>query len=117
MVQNSTNHHHPFYLSKLQKQVLSQDQRQWPRVVSQLSRLIGLLDDDGYAVLRTPWPFLHERDPARPDRDETERFGEVSLDIEGAIGPETHAYGTTAIHLYMRKPAEPTQDDDQDQSS
>jgi 16S rRNA G966 N2-methylase RsmD len=28
---------------------------------------------------------------------------EVSLELEGAIGPETHDYGKTAVHLYMRK--------------
>jgi 16S rRNA (guanine(966)-N(2))-methyltransferase RsmD len=78
------------------------DVNQWPRVTAQLSRLIQLLDDDGYAVLRTPWPFLHERDPSRADRDETNRFGDVDLAIEGAIGPETHAYGSTAVHLYMK---------------
>lgn len=80
--------------------------QQWPRVTAQLSRLIALLDDEGYAVLRTPWPFLHERDPNREDRDETERFAEVGLEIEGAIGPETHVYGSTAVHLYMKRPDE-----------
>lgn len=88
------------------------DQQQWPRVTTQLSRLIGLLDDDGYAVLRTPWPFLHERDPDRPDRENTERFEEISLAIEGAIGPETHAYGSTAVHLYMKDPNRPSGETD-----
>ncbi len=82
------------------------DTGQWPRVIAQLSRLIALLDDDGYAVLRTPWPFLHERDPDRTDRDTTSRFTDVDLTIEGAIGPETHAYGSTAVHLYMKRPGE-----------
>jgi 16S rRNA (guanine(966)-N(2))-methyltransferase RsmD len=27
-----------------------------------------------------------------------------SLQLNGAIGPETHEYGTTAVHLYMRDP-------------
>ena len=26
------------------------------------------------------------------------------LNIEGAVGPETHVYGSTAVHLYMRRP-------------
>lgn len=77
--------------------------QQWPRVTAQLSRLIALLDDKGYAVLRTPWPFLHERDPGRADRDETDRFAEVGLELDGALGPETHVYGSTAIHLYMKR--------------
>ncbi|MEO1511635.1 MAG: RsmD family RNA methyltransferase, partial [Planctomycetota bacterium] len=80
--------------------------QQWPRVTAQLSRLIALLDDEGYAVLRTPWPFLHERDPNREDRDETDRFADVDLELDGAIGPETHVYGSTAVHLYMKRPAE-----------
>ncbi|MEL6795273.1 MAG: RsmD family RNA methyltransferase [Planctomycetota bacterium] len=80
--------------------------QQWPRVTAQLAKLIALLDDEGYAVLRTPWPFLHERDPARDDRDETARFADVGLAIEGAIGPETHVYGSTAVHLYMKRTAE-----------
>jgi 16S rRNA (guanine966-N2)-methyltransferase len=29
----------------------------------------------------------------------------VSLELAGAIGPETHVYGTTAAHLYMKKKA------------
>lgn len=36
----------------------------WERVRGQFSRLIDLLSDDGFAVLRTPWPFLHPDDPA-----------------------------------------------------
>lgn len=28
----------------------------------------------------------------------------ADLTIAGAVGPETHVYGNTAIHLYMRKP-------------
>ncbi len=31
-----------------------------------------------------------------------QRFGD--LNIEGAAGPETHVYGSTAVHLYMRRP-------------
>lgn len=32
----------------------------WPRVARQFSRVVDLLSDDGFAVLRTPWPFRHE---------------------------------------------------------
>ncbi|MEO1583693.1 MAG: RsmD family RNA methyltransferase [Planctomycetota bacterium] len=91
---------------------LVRDPNQWARMTQQLSRLIGLLDDDGYAVLRTPWPFLHERDPERSDRDTTERFADVRLTIEGAVGPETHAYGSTAVHLYMKAPRSPLPETD-----
>lgn len=35
------------------------DQEDWVRVKRQFERLVGLLDDTGYAVLRTPWPLFH----------------------------------------------------------
>ncbi len=38
-----------------------------------------------------------ESNPAAPSVD-------VDLHMDGALGPETHTYGTTAIHLYMRDP-------------
>lgn len=60
------------------------------RVWAQASRLIQLLDRDGYLILRTPWPMeLDDRTP-------------IDLRIPGAEGPETHPYGTTAVHLYAR---------------
>lgn len=31
----------------------------WTRVARQMSRLIENLAEDGYAILRTPWPFRH----------------------------------------------------------
>jgi 16S rRNA G966 N2-methylase RsmD len=77
------------------------DAGQWPRVTGQFCRLLGLLDADGYAVLRTPWPFLHELAEPVDGR----RYAEVPLSLEGALGPETHAYGSTAVHLYMRAPS------------
>ena len=121
----------------------------WTRVTRQISRLARKLDDDGYLVVRTPWPFMHqeqadgvpdEREPRDTTRqrgrhftdDDGDQMVEVEMDdlqpdadagpaqtkkpkpkliepsmsIEGMIGPETHDYGTTAIHLYMREPRE-----------
>ncbi|MBK7403672.1 MAG: RsmD family RNA methyltransferase [Phycisphaerales bacterium] len=139
------------------------DPAQWPRVREQFGRLIERLDATGYAMLRTPWPFLHDvraepepeseqprrrekrRNRRREQEDETAgwieidpaeaeeillaaafdgvdadepgegledeltparqaQFEPVDLRIPGAIGPETHVYGTTAVHLYMRSP-------------
>lgn len=107
----------------------------WQRVLRQCARLVGLLDDTGYLVLRTPWPFLHAADAddeapthetvtidlssddadAALDAFEAELEAEaarnrgagrpVDLTIDNAEGPETHAYGTTAVHLYMRRRA------------
>ena len=108
----------------------------WSRVTRQASRLVELLDDTGYLVLRTPWPFLHPAEgggpdglPAQPDEavsiDLSDDGADAALDafeaglvapaagvpamteaglsIRGAIGPETHPYGTTAVHLYMKQ--------------
>ncbi len=113
---------------------LVRDPEGWGRVTRQAARLVELLDDSGYLVLRTPWPFFHpveEDAPARSgpagtltldlsrddadealDAFEAELAAEaerkrgatapVGLTIEHARGPETHDYGTTAVHLYMK---------------
>jgi len=36
------------------------DPEDWARVKAQFTRMISLLDDTGYAVLRTPWPAVHK---------------------------------------------------------
>jgi hypothetical protein len=129
----------------------------WSRVKSQLAQLISLLTPDGFAVVRTPWPYFHEIavEPAGPveprrkpkkkgkgdtrwsyEKAEWERWakparmaherddpGEISpmnepaepsppvqhldadMSVEGARGPETHVYHSTAVHLYGRAPA------------
>lgn len=67
------------------------------RVLEQLGRFIEKLDDEGYALLRTPSPLRN---------DGSSRVGvgssDLSLRIPGALGPETHEYGSMAVHLYMR---------------
>ncbi len=60
------------------------------RAFDQFSRFVALLDDQGYAMLRTEWPFR------------TQDGGEIDLAIAGANGPETHVYRHTAVHLYMK---------------
>lgn len=145
------------------------DPEGWERVKKQFERLVGMLDETGYAILRTPWPFFHReliedgeadgsaagasggdgkdseshRHPAleRTEMIEGEEMVEIDMDgdweaelesasgdqsgghtaevtgeekpnyrtwdvpieMEGALGPETHAYGSTAVHLYMRR--------------
>lgn len=64
------------------------------RTLRQFAALIQRLDDTGYGVLRTPWPLL--ADPDEPGS------GGADLALDGAEGPETHAYGSMAVHLYMR---------------
>ncbi|GJM19950.1 MAG: hypothetical protein DHS20C14_21630 [Phycisphaeraceae bacterium] len=104
------------------------DPEEWERVKTAFARLVGLLDPEGYAVLRTPWPFVHGGDLVRVNEEgddaedasavEGQNAGEevaraqgiktpavdVDLAMPGALGPETHPYGTTAVHLYMRDP-------------
>ncbi len=74
---------------------MTRDAGSWRRVCAQFSKLVGRLDETGYAVLRTPWPAVREVGAEREHES-------LELTIEGAVGPETHAYGTTAVHLYMR---------------
>ena len=82
---------------------LMTDPEAYPRVMKQFARLIQNLDDTGYAVIRTPWPF-RQVVGTKPDEFDMPKpvFEYPDLKVEGALGPETHDYGTTAIHLYMR---------------
>ncbi|USN99786.1 MAG: RsmD family RNA methyltransferase [Phycisphaeraceae bacterium] len=114
---------------------LVRDPSGWRRVRAQFMKLIDEMTYEGFAALRTPWPFLHKADggkgvdPASAHRpmvidldaasegdldaleDElahmtgTAKFEPVDLTLENAEGPETHVYGSTAVHLYMRKKA------------
>jgi len=116
---------------------LVEDPAGWQRARAQFMRLIDRLDETGYAVLRTPWPFMHpvhaaspasarERDgrasrragaPGARDDDDAAEGAEggvapppvpkerVDLVLPNALGPETHVYHHTAVHLYMRRSA------------
>jgi 16S rRNA (guanine(966)-N(2))-methyltransferase RsmD len=75
---------------------LVEDDAGWRRVRTQLQRLAECLTDDGFLIIRTPWPFIHE--PHAADSPRTS----ADLAIPGTVGPETHSYGSTAVHLYMR---------------
>lgn len=111
----------------------------WERVRGQMARIVALLSDDGYAMVRTPWPFIWREEPEAPapgrraadaeavDRDivitslddlDDEALDELDAElsghprgkpidmdrsIAGAVGPETHEYKSTAVHLYMRR--------------
>ncbi len=65
------------------------------RILDQFTHVVAMLDDTGYALLRSPWPFVDAGD------DETEATP-IDLHIPGAKGPETHVYGSTAVHWYMQ---------------
>ena len=64
------------------------------RVMHQGAALASILDDDGFLVVRTPWPATVG---ALDDRRE------IDLRHDALLGPETHEYGTTALHLYAPK--------------
>jgi 16S rRNA (guanine(966)-N(2))-methyltransferase RsmD len=155
---------------------LVRDPAGWMRIRAQMEAIVRALAPDGFAVLRTPWPFLEEEmrtdegedlaigkrgrikpghDPRRPDThgprrpprgkgawdevwslerqtpvpeevddiDDAPPIEEgvepaqdltpadsktpktpVDMSIPGAVGPETHVYRGTAVHLYMRRP-------------
>lgn len=71
------------------------------RVLDQFRRFVEVLDPAGFAIIRTPWPLAdHEPDPRDPEQIVKIP---VSLALEGARGPETHVYGSTALHWYMRE--------------
>lgn len=127
------------------------DPAQRDRVFGQFSRLVDLLDDEGFAILRTPWPVIdrmvdgkrQKGGPVSPDPTGAPSAGrypeetaftiddfddpaeaaiagletgeqseeavelpgervEMDLSIPGAEGPETHVYGSMAVHWYMR---------------
>lgn len=44
---------------------MMEDPLQYRRVMAQLGKVIELLTDDGFAVLRTPWPLSHADAPAQ----------------------------------------------------
>lgn len=75
-----------------------QDPAQRAQVFEQFVRLTEYLDADGFALLRTPYPFY---EPRAEDEPVSTRI-EVDMTLPGLLGPETHAYGSTAVHWYAR---------------
>jgi len=126
------------------------DEGDYARIKRQFERLIGMLDDTGYAVLRTPWPAVHRANPDDEPETSPKKKGskvagaseeiegeevieidlndpnadammdafekdmrrdaskpkfelkDIDLNMDGALGPETHSYGQMALHLYMK---------------
>lgn len=78
------------------------------RVWEQFARCIPLLDDDGFAIIRTPWPYVEtiEEETGEVDEDGNELVKRTRLNlpltVPGAKGPETHEYGSTAVHWYVK---------------
>jgi 16S rRNA (guanine(966)-N(2))-methyltransferase RsmD len=75
---------------------LMEDPARRERVLEQVGRCIARLDPAGFAVLRTPWPLY----AGEPGERHTRETGDADLRIAGADGPETHEYGSMAVHLY-----------------
>lgn len=78
----------------------------WSRVRAQTERFIEHLADEGFCLLRTPWPFTEPGDDAPRVSDRRD----ADLTLQGADGPETHVYRTTAVHFYMRTRQHPPDD-------
>ncbi len=76
------------------------DARMWERCRAQLARLVDLLDETGYLIVRTPNPPVRRIKAGDADETGTTRYEPVDLSIPGAKGPESHAYGRMAVHLY-----------------
>ncbi len=64
------------------------------------------LEEGGYAAARED-NEQGDEDEGRDEGESAGRWEMVDLTIPGAEGPETHVYGSTAIHLYMKKQAGP----------
>ncbi len=77
---------------------LVNDPRSRSLIFDQFQRFIDELDPTGFAIIRTPHPFLEPRDGSLtpPPRPTT-----VDLSFD-AQGPESHAYGSTVLHWFMR---------------
>ncbi len=78
---------------------MMEDPAQRQRLLSAASKLVERLDETGFLVLRSPWP-LQDKSASGVASAATEG----ALTIAGAIGPETHEYRGTAVHLYARRP-------------
>lgn len=84
---------------------LMQDPKVRERVFEQFERVCARLDPAGFALLRTPWP-LRDRDENSDPEHPT--FTEVAVEFGGLLGPETHTYGTTAVHWFGKPPSLPS---------
>lgn len=63
----------------------------WGRVKAQFERLIAMLDDTGYAVLRTPWPLFHEFTPdGKPVVQEESKVGKFAKPNKKGTGKSEH---------------------------
>ncbi len=56
------------------------------QIVTQMERVAEIMDDDGFLILRTEWPFFDRELPTSSK----------------LLGPETHTYKTMALHFYQR---------------
>lgn len=77
---------------------LMQEPASRERIMNRLAEFAQHLDDDGFAIIRTPWPYA---DTEQGEDGATVRT-EVDLEHPGLDGPETHVYGSTAVHWYMK---------------
>lgn len=70
------------------------DPERWPHVVRQFARVVELLSDGGFALLRTPWPFRHietidgngQLIPFGDDRNPFDIYGNIRKDLPPPSG-------------------------------
>jgi 16S rRNA (guanine966-N2)-methyltransferase len=62
------------------------------------------LEASGYAEAMEDDEDDMEEDGWEESEESAGRWEPVDLTIPGAKGPETHVYGSTAVHFYMREP-------------
>ncbi|MEM8835065.1 MAG: RsmD family RNA methyltransferase [Planctomycetota bacterium] len=87
---------------------LMQDPQTRARVFEQFERVCERLDPEGFALLRTPWPLRDRDEDSDPEHP---TFTEVALGFASLVGPETHTYGTTAVHWFGRVPSSASADE------
>ncbi|MCA9292635.1 MAG: RsmD family RNA methyltransferase [Phycisphaerales bacterium] len=75
---------------------MMEDAAQRGRIMAQFANVVERLDADGFAIIRSPWPFLVR------DEEGVRTQEAIDLHVPGAEGPETHVYGSTAVHWYVR---------------
>lgn len=67
--------------------------------------LTSLSDEELDALDAADEAALQDKAAQKPVETHTPPAVAPSLELAGAVGPETHVYGTTAAHLYMKKKA------------
>ncbi len=88
------------------------DEADWARVKTQFTRLISMLDDTGYAVLRTPWPAVHQVEDEADGEEEAvpegkhakKKRGREERHDRGGMGAVEEIEGEEVIEIDLNDP-------------